>query len=188
MKNRKVSVLMVLAGVVWSLTGQAVGLVHAQPNSPSQAPKAQTSRAPVDPLKSLTSSFPKSIRIKQDGHLLEFCPDNTCDGFVSTPSVPVAELKDFAYLYIFYFSDFVYLPEWRSQGEAKDAAERLLSRPEYRKCKAQSERETARCVLLERSHGGRIRLIFVRYDENQRNVVPEDISKELSEKPASTSP
>jgi len=174
--------------MVWWLTGLAVGPLHAQENSPPRDPKAQTGQTPVDPLESLTSSFPKSIRIKQNGHVLEFCPDNTCDGFVSTPSVPLAELKDFAYLYIFYFSDFVYLPEWRSRAEAKNATERVLSRPEYRKCKAQSERETARCVLLDRSHDGRIKLIFVRYDENQRNVVPEDISKELSEKPAPTSP
>jgi hypothetical protein len=40
------------------------------------------------------------------------------------------------------------------------------------------------CALLDLSRNGRIKSMFVRYDENRRNIVPEDISKELSRKPA----
>ena len=89
-------------------------------------------------------------------------------------------------MYIYFFSDYIYLPEWRSKAEAKNAAERVLSKPEYHSCESENDTEKARCVLLDVSRGGRIKLIFVRYDENRRNVVPENISKELSKRPASS--
>jgi hypothetical protein len=136
-------------------------------------------------LEYLASSWPAEVTLKDKGHLLEICPDNTCDGFVSSANVPVAELRDFAYLYIYYFSDYVDLPAWRSNAEAKNAAEHILSKPEYRNCKNQSDLESARYVLLDLSGGGRIKLIFVRYDENARNIVPMDIHKELLKKPGS---
>jgi hypothetical protein len=68
--------------------------------------------------------------------------------------------------------------------KVQKAAERILSEPQYQACKNESDRQMARCALLDLSRNGRIKLIFVRYDENRRNVVPEDISKELSRKPA----
>ena len=58
----------------------------------------------------------------------------------------------------------------------------MLSKPDYRKCKDENSREAARCVLRDLSRAGRIKLIFVRYDEGERNVVPENIADELSEK------
>lgn len=186
MKSRNISTLILIGNIACWIAGQTVQPVHAQPNSPPQNPKTQAGQTSVDPLKSLTTSFPKSVRVKQNGHLLEFCPDNTCDGFVSSIGVPVAELKEFAYLYIFYFSDFIYLQDWRRQPEPKKVAEQILSNPAYDKCKNLTKVETARCLLLDRSRGGRIKLIFVRYDENQRNVVLEDIRKEVSERPAGT--
>jgi len=186
MKCKTIAMSVLTASVACWLAVQTSMPAHARPNSSPQNTKAQSSNTPSDPLKSLTNSFPRSVRARQNGHLLEFCPDNTCDGFVSSQSVPVAELKYFAYLYIYFFSDFVYLPGWRTQPEAKKVADQILSRPEFGKCKSQSDLEKARCVLLDRSQGGRIKLIFVRYDEGQRNVVPEDIRAELSQKPLST--
>ncbi len=38
------------------------------------------------------------------------------------------------------------------------------------------------------SRNGRIRLIFIRYDEGERSVVPENIVEELSEKSAAPKP
>src|SRR5690348_4464377 len=103
----------------------------------------QTSRAAAavrqfDPMKYVTDSFPNTIKFKQNGHLLEFCPDNTCEGFSSSAKTPKATLEDFAYLYIYYFSEYIYLSDWRSHAEAKDAAERVLSEPAYRHCKTES--------------------------------------------------
>jgi hypothetical protein len=185
MNDRKICGLLLIAIVVCLLVVQSAGPVYAQPNLPPQNAQAQPDSTPLNPLKYLASSWPADVTLKEKGHLLEICPDNTCDGFVSSANVPAAELRDFAYLYIYYFSDYVDLPAWRSNAEAKNAAGRVLSKPEYRNCKNQSDLESARCVLLDLSRGGKIKLIFVRYDENQRNVVPEDIHKELSKKPSS---
>jgi hypothetical protein len=140
----------------------------------------------LDPMKYLTDNFPDTVALKQNGHLLEFCPDNTCHGFASSANVSVATLKDFAYLYIYYFSEYIYLSDWRGHPTAKEAAERILSEPEHHYCKSESDRDTARCVLLDLSRGGKIKLMFIRYDENRRNVVPEHIPKELSRGPTST--
>jgi hypothetical protein len=149
-----------------------------------QKPDAKSQPAPSeDPLSYVTKAFPESIEVKHGGHSLEFCPDNTCDGFASANGVPVPTLKDFAYLYIYFFSDFTYLPGWRKHTDARDAALQLLSKPEYRTCQNANAREAARCVLLQLSRGGKIKLIFVRYDEHQRSVMPRDIRKVLSEAP-----
>ncbi len=60
-------------------------------------------------------------------------------------------------------------------------AESVLSQPEYRGCRGENSREAARCVLLDLSRGGRIKFIFIRYDENQRNVVCKESLKSCLE-------
>jgi len=136
----------------------------------------------TDPMQQLTKGFPKSVELKNHGRLLEFCPDNTCDAFVTSAAVTVATLKDFAYLYVYYFSDFTYLDEWRNTDEARKTAEEILGQSAYRTCKNENSREAARCILKDLSRNGRIRLIFVRYDEGERNVVREDLAEKLAPK------
>ena len=134
-----------------------------------------------DPLAVLTASFPKSVEYKNHGKLLEFCPDNTCHGFSSSPDVSKATLRDFAFLYVYYFSDYYDLPEWRAKEQAKNTAEQVLSKPAYRNCRKATPRESAGCVLLNLSSHGRIKLLFIRYDEGKRNVVPEDIREQVAQ-------
>lgn len=143
---------------------------------------AQSADSASDPMKQLSKNFPDTVAIKNKGSLLEFCPDGTCDGFVTSGSMSVPTLKDFAYLYVYFFSDYTFLGEWRSKGEAKSTAEGILSKPEYRSCKKEDSRETARCVLRDLSKGGRVKLIFVRYDEGERHAVPKNLAERLSEK------
>jgi hypothetical protein len=133
-------------------------------------------------MKELSKSFPDTVGIKNKGRLLEFCPDGTCDGFVTSGNVSVPTLKNFAYLYVYFFSDYTFLGEWRSKEEAKNTAELILSKPEYRNCKNENSREAARCVLRDLSKAGRIKLIFVRYDEGERHAVPKNLAERLSEK------
>lgn len=139
---------------------------------------------PFDPLQQITAGFPKSIKLKNNGKLLEFCPDNTCDGFIAKEGVAVTTLRDFAYLYVYFFSDYTYLEDWRATEGAKKTALRVLAKPQYRNCKKDTSRESARCALLDLSRNGKIKLLFIRYDEGQRNVVHESIAKELSENTA----
>jgi hypothetical protein len=136
----------------------------------------------LNPLDEITRTFPKSIEVKDNGRLVEFCPDNTCDGFSAPGSVSVPTLEDFAYLYIYYFSSYNNLSEWRAEEGAKTAAERVLSKPEYAACKNKSLRESARCVLLDLSRTVDIKLLSIRYDEGKRNVTKQSIGEQLSQK------
>ena len=51
----------------------------------------------TDPTQQLNKAFPQSVELKNNRRLLEFCPDGTCDGFVTSGDVSVVTLKDFAY-------------------------------------------------------------------------------------------
>jgi hypothetical protein len=137
--------------------------------------------AAFDPLRPVTTAFPDSIKLNQAKRILEFCPDyDSCDGFEASPATSVATLKDAGYLYIYFFSTFYDLAKWRDHAEWRATAERVLSKPEYRNCKRDMEVDSGRCVLLGLAQKGAIRLEFVRYDEGSRNVVKEDLVKELS--------
>jgi hypothetical protein len=136
-----------------------------------------------DPLQQLQKAFPDTVELKNHGKLLEVCPDGTCDGFVTSGDVPVPTLKDFAYLYVFFFSDNVTFDDWRRTEDAKKTAERVLAQNQYRSCANADSLEAARCVLRDLSRGHRIRLIFVRYDEGERHAIPENLSDELAKVP-----
>lgn len=139
------------------------------------------SKAEPDPLKQLTATFPNSVHYRDHGRVLDFCPDNTCHGFSALYSVPGGSLRDFAFLYVYYFSDYYALPEWRTNEQVKLATGRVLAKPSYRGCKKETDRESARCVLLTLSGQGKVKLFFIRYDEGKRNVVQEDIREQISE-------
>ena len=151
--------------------------------SARQAPSAINDAA-FDPLRQVATVFPDRIKLNETKRTLEFCPDyDTCDGFEASAATSVATLKDAGYLYIYFFSTFYDLAKWRDQGESRATAERVLSKPQYRNCKREKEVDTARCVLLGLAKKDAIKLEFIRYDEGSRNVVKEDLVKELTEKP-----
>jgi hypothetical protein len=133
-----------------------------------------------DPLRQLTRAFPRSIEFKNQGHLIEFCPHNTCDAFSAAASVSERSLEDLAYLYEFYYSGFIYLEDWRAGDEGKADAEQVFAKPEYRHRLPEGGRSAAPCVIEEIGGGGRVRLLFIRYDEHRRNVVPLNLIRELS--------
>jgi len=133
-----------------------------------------------DPLKELQKAFPKTVELEDHGKLLEFCPDGTCDGFVASGNVSLPTLRDFAYLYVYFFSDNVTLDDWKGMEDAKKTADRVLGQTQYLGCKNVDSREAARCVLGVLSRKGRIRLIFVRYDEGERHAVRENLQEKLS--------
>ncbi len=143
---------------------------------------APSADAVSDPIKQLSKTFPDTVAIKNKGHLLEFCPDGTCDGFVASGSVSLPTLKDFAYLYVYFFSDYTFLDEWRGKEESRDTAKGVLSKPQYSSCKNEDSREAARCVLRDLSKGEKVKLIFVRYDEGERHAVFKNLAERLSEK------
>jgi hypothetical protein len=158
-------------------TASALAVARAQ-----QQAKGANSDLAFDPLSQVTKDFPQSITVNETKRTVEFCPDNTCDAFVASSAISVSTLKDAAYLYIYFFSGYFGLPKWRNLPESRATAERVLSKPEYRNCKRDMNVDIARCVLLGLGQKGSIKLEFIRYDEGSRNVVPEDLVKELTEK------
>lgn len=133
------------------------------------------SEVAADPLQELKGSFPDSIKMNVGREKsIEFCPDNTCDYFVAGTEISVETLKDFAYLYIFFFSDYFVLDEWRNRKESMAIAKKILSKPDYRDCK-KDEEDAACCILRKLARTYKIKLYFVRFDEGKRNLVPEDI-------------
>lgn len=180
MNNKAIRITVLSAAVACAMAGGTAA--RSAPSSPGQqSVGSKPQEAQANPLNEITKAFPDSINLKEEQRLLEFCPDkDTCDGFVATRAVPVSTLKDFAYLYIYFFSGYYALPEWRTRQDARNIAEAILSKPIYSKCRGGASIESARCILLDLNRGGRISLLFVRYDEGKRNVVHEDIVKELS--------
>jgi hypothetical protein len=72
------------------------------------------------------------------------------------------------------------LDDWKGTEDAKKTAIRVLGQTQYLTCKNVDSREAARCVLRDLSRNGRIRLIFVRYDEGERHAVRENLQEKLS--------
>lgn len=147
----------------------------------SQENVAETNNS--QPLKKVMDAFPSSISSKSNPQTLEFCPDNTCDGFEASRDVSRVELEEFAYLYIYFFSDYYVLKDWRDKPDVRAEANRILANPKYEKCKGNQEMDAARCILRYLARDGRIKLLFIRYDEKRRNVVREALSKHLTPAP-----
>jgi hypothetical protein len=143
-------------------------------------PKISALEMSEDPFQELERAFPNSIHINaSDKKSIEFCPDNTCDLFVADKEIPLETLKDFAYLYIYFFSDYYILGEWRNRKESMAIAKEILSKPSYKDCK-KDEEDAACCILRKLAQNSLIRLYFVRYDEGKRNLVPEDLFEKTS--------
>jgi hypothetical protein len=134
----------------------------------------------IDILQQIEKGFPKSITFKKSGRLIEFCPDNTCDAFLAAKNVNKSDLKEFAYLWIYAFSDFTYLEDWRSKAATKRIADRILAEPRFESCSEDNPRDRTKCAVTLLSKGGRIRLFFIRYDEGARAVSEFDIAEELA--------
>ena len=119
----------------------------------------------------LKERFPDAIELRvEDKRTLAFCPDNTCDLFVTKHSTSVESLGDFALLYLYFFSDYFVLADWRLEGAAKNAVDEVLKKYEGKKCANVSELVMAQCLLREWAKRNAIRLYWVRYDEKGRNL------------------
>lgn len=134
-----------------------------------------SSNEAIDPLREIQKTFP-GIEVKVGDEIsIEFCPDNTCELFAASKAVSLETLKDFAYLYIYFFSDYYDLEKWRDNEEHRLIAKQILSKADYQLCKIENEGDAARCILRHLSQKSRVKLYFVRYDEKTRNIVPKDI-------------
>jgi hypothetical protein len=124
----------------------------------------------------LKERFPDAIERRVEGNCtLAFCPDNTCDLFITKRSTSVDVLGDFALLYLYFFSDYFVLADWRTEGAARNTVSEVLKKYERKKCANASEIVMAQCLLRDWSKRYSIRLYWVRYDEKNRNLQPRSI-------------
>jgi hypothetical protein len=132
----------------------------------------------IDSMQRLHTDFGERIRMhRNDKRSIEFCPDNTCDFFVRNRAVSDDSMGDFIYLYLYFFSDYYFLKEWREEKVVAAAIRKLLDKREYEKCGSPENVDKARCVERYLSRNNRIKLYSVRYDENVRHVEPKNIHK-----------
>lgn len=119
----------------------------------------------------LQSRFPDSVTIESrtTGSYFQFCPDNTCDLIKAEKPISAEELAEIGYVYIYYFSDYTELKEWRSGQAEASAAKQILSRDIYSACNDKQNMEQATCVLQLAKIRFDLSLYFVRYDENERH-------------------
>ena len=144
-------------------------------------PGLAASTESADPIQVISKSFPDSIRVELIGRSsIEFCPDNTCELFVSSRGVSLDEFKDFVYIFLYFFSSYYLLDEWRRDEEISSVARQILSKAPYQICQRETKKKSAGCLLRHLSRGNRIKLYFVRYDEGRRNVVEYDILEETN--------
>jgi len=112
------------------------------------------------------------------GMRIEYCPDNTCDSFSSGVN-STTDVLDFALLYLLFVSDHFTIQEIRSTSEAQAALKVALDRARNEGCDSGEEELVAQCRLRTLAERSQIKITFVRYDEMQRNEVPQNLEDEL---------
>jgi len=120
-----------------------------------------------------------SITVREDtsGINIEYCPDNTCESFKSPISKSFSILSDFAYIYLFYISDYYYLTHFRKKTPLERISQ-IVNR-NIGSCREKEKIEIVKCVLMSLSDKYSIKVIFVRYDEGKRNEVIIDLKEQL---------
>lgn len=147
--NHKIACMLFIAGYALS--------AHAKDQAPAYV--------------EIQSKFPNSVKVvtEPEGYF-EFCPDNTCDLLKAKKPISADVLLDIGYLYVYYFSDYFELEEWRKRKQASVIARAILSKPDYAACGNAKQKKQARCVLQSVMKDSDVTLYFVRYDEKERHL------------------
>lgn len=131
-----------------------------------------------DPLQKLYIEFKGNIRTPGESkYSFEFCPDNTCDLFVRKNTIPSSSFGDFIYLYLYFFSDYYFLSDWRAKQEVTETMKSILNKRKYDGCHTPADKEKARCIGRYLSKNNRIKLYSIRYDENSKSVLQKNLQK-----------
>ena len=122
--------------------------------------------------------FSNSIRVeKNNGYLIEFCPDNTCELYKASRAASFEQLVEFFYLYTYYFSQYYVLTKWRKEKESTEIARKILSKYRFAQCKSKIEIQDAKCIVKTLAGKNFIELYQVRNDEKERNLVKIDLEE-----------
>lgn len=118
-----------------------------------------------------------TLRTERGQHVLEYCPDSTCERFVAPASTSRRALADFAYLYLYRVSEYFYLTSFK-KAEAQPRAKSLLA--QYSKpCPQPEEMAAWPCLLRLLARENHIRIFSTRQDEGQVAVTPIELEEAL---------
>lgn len=118
----------------------------------------------------LSEEFPGLISVTSHDEetIVEYCPDNTCSVITAIGSADAQEIQDFAYVYLFTRSSYIYLKTFQQDtrsGRTQSVLDRYSSG-----CPQLTAQEAARCIFSRLATKHEIRVEFVRYDEGERNI------------------
>jgi hypothetical protein len=139
-----------------------------------------------DSLKTLKILLGDNLTFKETvtHKVIEYCPDNTCNLIKSPKSVPTQTLSDFAFLYIFYASGYIYIKKPYDDSvpfleSGKKIIPHIIARNE-KGCNNSSDLKNISCILLSMYKSSNIKLYFSRFDEGQDSVSLINHKEELS--------
>ena len=116
-----------------------------------------------DSVEALRVRFGKAIETRVRPTLeVRYCPDNTCDAVTGGPGAKKRDVADFALLYIWSVSDYIYLGEWR-KGPVPPPVKSALRRQTA--CSGESGQAPLGCALQRLAKSASIQLSSVRFDE-----------------------
>lgn len=95
--------------------------------------------------------------------IFRFCPDNTCNVLVINDRINNDSLVDLGVLYLYYFSEYIYLKEWRGNDKVSEKIKNMLLR--YG-CNTGNDQDKAVCVINKILNDAQLSLFFIRYDES----------------------
>jgi hypothetical protein len=121
-----------------------------------------------------------SIKRNQNKHVVEYCPDNTCEVFSAAErdSSSIQKLTNFAYIYLYYVSDYIYLEDFRDKGNVYI---NNIVDINAEGCPIEKEADKIKCTIRKLFSKNGIEIKFIRYDEMQRSEVSVNLEAELEQ-------
>jgi hypothetical protein len=121
----------------------------------------------------INKNFPDSLKVRlgQKSASFEFCPDNTCDLVKASNAIPEEIFFDVVYVYVYYFSTYYVLDDWRAKTSSISLAKKITTKNMYAECKQGSDMRQAYCIIQLLTKKYDLKYFFVRYDEKEKHVV-----------------
>lgn len=137
----------------------------------------------------INKNFPDSLKVRlgQKSASFEFCPDNTCDLVKINKAISKETLLDFVYIYIYYFSQYYVLDDWRIKDSSTSLAKKTIKKSMPAECTQESDTKQPCCIIQSFTKKYNIEYFFVRYDEKEKHTVRMEPPSKRSDKAESRS-
>lgn len=121
----------------------------------------------------LKEDFGDAIVVNKIKNSISYCPDNTCEEISSIKTTSLYSLANYLYLYL--YSPYFYLSDWKSQKSTKARAYKIISQEEINNCKKISSNKFNHCAMLHSKRFENIKVFEVRFDEGRKIRTPKNL-------------